>query len=138
MISKVVHALLRDSSGSILVIRRRGSALWSLPGGALRANAVSEELLTTYCQRQVGITPDFAGSEDSVVISGIPVALAHAEVPRVRAAARGRVEAVSWVDSAQLPYQMEPVARLAIGLFPPVRKAEAVVEPPVEKVANWI
>lgn len=134
--SKVVHALLRDSSGSILVIRRRGSALWSLPGGSLRPNAVSEDLLTTFCQRQVGITPDFDGSLKEVVISDIPVVLAQAEVPRARAGARGRIEAVSWVVSNQLPYDMEPVARLAISMFAPEPKSAETR--PVEKVAHWI
>lgn len=132
--SKVVHALLRDSSGSILVIRRRGSALWSLPGGSLRAHVVAEDLLTTFCQRQVGITPDFDGSVENVILSGIPVVLAKAEVPRARAGARGRIDAVSWVVASQLPYEMEPVARLAIGMFAPARAAEMVPE----KATYWI
>jgi len=136
--SKVVHALLRDSSGSILVIRRRGSALWSLPGGSLRANVVAEDLLTTYCQRQVGITPDFDAAMEDVVISGIPVVLAKAEVPRARAGARGRIDAVSWVVAGQLPYDMEPVARLAVGMFAPDQEAGSVVEPAAAKVAYWI
>lgn len=129
---KNVHALLSESSGSVLLIKRRNSALWGLPGGAVRPSSRLEDLLVTYCQRQVGIAPEFQARFEEVVFAGIPIKIGLAEVLKVRAGARGRIDAVSWVNPASPPYEMEPAARMIVGLF-----ASRDLVLPVAKVASF-
>lgn len=114
---KNVHALLTETSGSVLLIKRRNSALWGLPGGTVRPSSLLEDLLVTYCQRQVGIAPEFQAKFQEIVFAGIPIKIGLAEVLKVRAGARGRIDAVSWVNPASPPYEMEPAARMIVGLF---------------------
>ena len=111
-----VFALLTDQAGMILLIRRRGSLLWSLPGGDLRGPCQLDEMLTTYCQRQVGVSPEFACPFTEFTLGGKRIAFGVDQVPKARAAARGRVEAVQWVQSSTLPTQIDPSVRMAVAL----------------------
>lgn len=111
-----VFALLSDQTGMILLIRRRGSLLWSLPGGDLRAPCQIDEMLTTYCQRQVGVSPEFACAFTEFTLGGKRIAFGVDQVPKARAAARGRIEAVQWVLPGALPAQIDPSVRMAVAL----------------------
>lgn len=136
---KNVYAILTEPSGSVLLIKRRSSALWGLPGGIVRPSSRLEDLLVTYCQRQVGIAPDFQEDFEEIVFAETPIKIALAEVPKVRAGARGRVDSVSWVNPASPPYEMEPAARMIVGLLAcsdlvvPVSRVE-IVQPWVNAV----
>ncbi len=112
-----VFALLSDQSGMILLVRRRGSLLWSLPGGELRSPCQVDEMLTTYCQRQIGVSPEFACRFIEFTLGGKRIAIGVDEIPKARAAARGRAEAVQWVNRTSLPSQIDPAVRLAVALF---------------------
>ena len=112
-----VFALLSEQSGLILLVRRRGSLLWSLPGGDLRSPCQVDEMLTTYCQRQVGVSPEFACRFIEFTLGGKRIAVGTDEIPKARAAARGRAEAVQWVSRTALPSQIDPAVRLAVALF---------------------
>ena len=112
-----VFALLSDQTGMILLIRRRGSLLWSLPGGELRGPCQIDEMLTTYCQRQVGVSPEFACQFTEFTLGGKRIAFGVDQVPKARAAARGRVEAVQWVQPDTLPTQIDPAVRMAVALM---------------------
>ena len=114
---KNVHALLTEPSGLVLLIKRRNSALWGLPGGTVRPSSQLEDLLVTYCRRQVGIAPEFQAKFEEIIFAGIPIKIGLAEVIKIRAGARGRIDAVSWVNPASPPYEMEPAARMIVGLF---------------------
>ncbi len=112
-----VFALLSDQTGLILLIRRRGSLLWSLPGGDLRGPCQIDEMLTTYCQRQVGVSPAFACRFIEFTLGGKRIAFGVDQIPKARAAARGRVEAVQWVQPTVLPAQIDPSVRMAVALI---------------------
>jgi hypothetical protein len=118
-----IFALLVDSLASVLLIRRRGSILWGLPGGDVKPSIPMDELLATYCHRQVGASPDFAGTFSEFTLAGRRVALGFGEVPHARAGARGRVEAVLWMRPDNVPNDMDPIARMAIA----VRKGQTGV-----------
>lgn len=112
-----VYALLHDSSGSILLARRRGTVLWGLPGGEVRSTTPLSELLGTYCARQVGMAPDFVAAFAEFTLAGKRIAVGVDQIPTARAAARGRVEAVCWMNPGKIPGEIDPVARMAIALF---------------------
>lgn len=112
-----VFALLSDQSGMILLVRRRGSLLWSMPGGELRGPCQMDEMLTTYCQRQIGVSPEFACQFVEFTLGGKRIAVGVDEIPKARAAARGRAEAVQWVSRTALPSQIDPAVRLAVALI---------------------
>lgn len=110
----MVYALLTDTAGFVLLVRRRGSALWSLPGGELRPSTRAEDLLTTYCQRQTGVVPDSFGAVQGFMFAGVYHCTALATANRARAGARGRIEAISWSRGDALPTETDPVARVAV------------------------
>ena len=59
---QTILALLNDSAGNLLLVRRKETLLWSLPGGVLRTPMrLRAEFLAVCCRRQVGVTPDFVG-----------------------------------------------------------------------------
>lgn len=113
----MVYALLTDTSGNVLLVRRRGSALWTLPSGEIRPGSPPHELLTSYTQRQTGIVPEALGPLQSFSFAGTSHLVAHAEVPRARAGARGRIEAISWARPEAMPTDMDPVARVAVAIM---------------------
>jgi hypothetical protein len=122
---QVIHALLSDSSGSVLVVRRRGAVLLGLPGGDVRRPDALEALLSIYCARQVGVEPDFAGGLVEFTLAQRRVAVGFAEILHARAGARGRVDAALWVRADRLPTELDPIARYAIALFVQRRAANA-------------
>ena len=111
-----VHALLFDPNGSILLIQRRDSVLWGLPGGEVRGFEQLQEILSTLCGRQTGVRPDFAGPFEYFTLAGMKVAVGVDEVTPGRVAARGKVQAVHWMKGGVAPGEMEPTARLAVAL----------------------
>ena len=110
----MVYALLTDTTGTVLLVRRRGSALWSLPAGELRPGTPTDDLLTAYCQRQTGIAPDAFGPVQPFTFGGVPHSVASAVVSRTRAGARGRIEAIIWARPEALPTETDPMARVAV------------------------
>lgn len=117
----MVYALLTDeTTGTVLLVRRRGSALWTLPSGEVRPGTPADDLLTAYCQRQTGISPEFTGPLQAFALAGIPHLVAMAHVVRTRAGARGRIEAISWVSPTAMPTEMDPVGRVAVATILPV------------------
>lgn len=113
-ISRMVYALLTDTTGYVLLLRRRGSALWNLPGGEVRPAMNSDDLLNIYCQRQIGVAPESFGPIQAFVLAGVPHAVAVGTILRARASARGRVDAVHWVRLDALPTETHPAARVAV------------------------
>jgi hypothetical protein len=113
-ISRMVYALLTDTTGFVLLLRRRGSALWNLPGGELRAPEPGVNLLTMYCQRQIGVAPASFGPVRTFVLAGVEHGVAVGTVMRPRAIARGRVDAVQWTRLDALPTETHPAARVAV------------------------
>jgi ADP-ribose pyrophosphatase YjhB (NUDIX family) len=110
----MVYALLTDTTGTVLLVRRRGSALWTLPAGEARPGTLIDDLLTSYCQRQTGITPDAFGPQQPFTFGGKSHSAAVAVVTRARAGARGRIEAIQWAQASALPTETDPVARVAV------------------------
>lgn len=111
-----VFALLTDAAGSMLLARRRGSILWSIPGGDARPGVPLDELLATYCQRQIGAMPDFVLPFTEFTLAGGRIAVGFAEIAHARAGARGRTEAVVWIRPEAVPAETDPVARMAVAL----------------------
>lgn len=137
----VVHALLSDFSGSILLVRRKGGLLLGLPGGEVRPGLSAQEQLTSYCQRQVGVSPDFAAQLNEFTLAGEWILVGFAEVPHARAGARGRMEAAIWTLPSALPVAVDPVARMAVALRlrATLPALEAVLRQPAESaLANVI
>jgi ADP-ribose pyrophosphatase YjhB (NUDIX family) len=112
-----VHALLYDSAGSILLVRRKESILWGLPGGEVRGHENLVEMLVTLCARQIGLRPDFISPFEHFTLAGMRVAVGVEQVVPGRAAPRGKVQAVHWMKGGAGPGEFEPTARLAIALF---------------------
>lgn len=110
----MVYALLTDTTGTLLLVRRRGSALWTLPAGEIRPGTPPDDLLTSYAQRQTGIVPESFGPMQPFTFAGVPHLVACATATRARAGARGRIEALSWVRPDALPTETDPVARVAV------------------------
>lgn len=75
-----------------------------------------DEMLATFCQRQVGVSPEFACRFTEFTLGGKRIAFGVDQVPKARAAARGRVEAVQWVLPTALPAQIDPSVRMAVAL----------------------
>lgn len=117
MPSFAVHALLHDSVGSILLVRRKGSLIWGLPGGEIRNAEQMGEMLTTLCARQIGIRPDFFGPFERFTLAGLNVVVGVEQIVPGRAAPRGKVEAVHWMKAGVAPGEFEPTARMAIAVF---------------------
>jgi ADP-ribose pyrophosphatase YjhB (NUDIX family) len=126
---QVIHALLSDSNGAVLLVRRKGAVLLSLPGGDVRGIERLQELLTTLCTRQVGVAPDFLQPITQFTLAEKRVALAFAEILHARAGARGRVEAVFWVRPEKLPPEVDPIARYAVALYEQNRRTRAMTRP---------
>lgn len=114
---QAVLALLTDSAGEVLLVRRKESLLWSLPGGVLRMPVRSRsEFLAVCCRRQVGLAPDFVAPLREFEFAGQAVAVGLDDVPRERARACGRVQESRWFRADDLPMDLAPLARMAIGL----------------------
>ncbi len=117
MFPHTLLALLTDDSGRVLLVRRKNSLLWSLPGGEIRAPVASVQLyLAACCSRQVGVTPDFGGPLIEFDFAGTQVVMGVDEVPHDRARACGRIEASQWFRYDALPVELTPVACMAIAL----------------------
>jgi hypothetical protein len=80
----------------------------------MRPGTPADDLLTAYCQRQTGIAPDAFGPVQQFSFGGAQHSVAAAEVPRTRAGARGRIEAINWAPVESLPTETDPVARVAV------------------------
>ncbi|HEX9785683.1 MAG TPA: hypothetical protein VGA56_23500, partial [Opitutaceae bacterium] len=113
---QVIHALLSDASGSVLLVRRRDALLLSLPKGDVRGSESLIDLLTTFCTRQVGTAPDFVGSVTEFTLAGKRVGIGFSEIPHARADARKKIETVFWMRPEKLPPEVDPIARYTIAL----------------------
>lgn len=117
MITKTILALLTDAAGELLLVRRKDSSLWSLPGGVLRVPVRSRcAFLIVCCRRQVGVAPDFVAPLREFEFAGKGVVVGTDEIPHDRARACGRVEVSRWFRPDELPVELAPLARMAIGL----------------------
>lgn len=117
MFPQTLLALLMDESNRLLLVRRKGSVLWTLPGGVVRGPVDSRAaFLASCCTRQVGVTPDFVASFAEFVFVGDRVAISADEIPAERARACGRIEASTWFPIHALPMELLPVACMAIAI----------------------
>lgn len=114
MIPHAILALLTDEAGRTLLVRRKDSALWALPGGTLRPSADPVALLISCCRRQVGVGPDFVAPPIEMFVAGRTFLVARDEIPHERARACGRVEESRWFAGTELPLNVAPVARMII------------------------
>lgn len=73
-----------------------------------------DDLLTCYSQRQTGIAPEGFGPIQAFTFGGVPHSVATSDVPRARAGARGRIEAIQWARPEAMPTDTDPVARVAV------------------------
>jgi ADP-ribose pyrophosphatase YjhB (NUDIX family) len=111
-----VSALLTDASGMILLVRRKNSALWKLPGGDIGRAASATVMLASLCRRQVGIVPDFVAPLYAFEFAGRRVFVGRDVVRHEQARACGWIEAVEWCHRGSLPVGVEPIAAMAISL----------------------
>ena len=111
-----VSALLTDAAGLILLVRRKGSALWRLPGSVIRSTASVGGMLVSLCRRQAGVAPDFVAPFFDFEFSGRRVVVGRDEIRHEQARACGWVEAVQWFRRDALPVGIEPFAAVAISL----------------------
>lgn len=117
---QTILALLTDTQGNLLLVRRKESLLWSLPGGVLRTPVRSRsEFLAVCCRRQVGVTPEFVAPLREFEFAGQAVAVGTDDIAHERARACGRVEISRWFQPDELPVDFAPLARMAVGLFRP-------------------
>jgi ADP-ribose pyrophosphatase YjhB (NUDIX family) len=117
MNKQTVLALLTEAAGEVLLVRRRDSLLWSLPGGVLRHPSSSRTaFLAVCCRRQVGVAPDFVVPLREFEFAGQGVAVGIDDVARERVRACGRVTESQWFRYDALPVDLAPLARMAIGL----------------------
>lgn len=112
----IVSAVLTDADGSVLLMRRKRSVLWRLPGGETTYDASIMRLLVSLCRRQVGVAPDFVDAPFTFEFAGQRVIVACDEVPNDKVRACGWVDAVQWFRPDALPLEIEPVAAVAISL----------------------
>ncbi len=100
----------------MLLVRRRGGFLLGLPGGEIKGADSLEELLVTFCTRQIGVVPELAPQFARFSLAGRTIAVGFAEIPHSRAGARGRIEASFWIRPEKLPKEIDPIARFAVAL----------------------
>ena len=112
----LVSALLTDADGSILLVRRKRSALWRLPGGEVGREASIARVLVSLCRRQTGVAPDFVAPLFTFVFSGRRVIVGRDEVRHEQARACGWIESVQWCAPDRLPVGVDPLAAMAISL----------------------
>ncbi len=130
MFPQILLALLSDSSGRVLLVRRKDSALWSLPGSAVRVPAASRsEFLAGCCRRQIGVTPEFSAPLAYVTLAGLSAEIGVDEISSDRARACGRTAETQWCSPDALPVDLAPIARLGIAVHGPrTTPAGAAVE----------
>jgi hypothetical protein len=116
MPSSTVAALLSDAAGMILLVRRKRSALWRLPGGDVGPHASAAGMLVSLCRRQAGVAPEFVAPWFEFTIVGRRVLVAPAEIRHEQARACGWIEAVQWCRPDHLPVALDPAAAMAISL----------------------
>lgn len=116
MPSLTVSALLTDAAGAVLLVRRKRSALWSLPGGEISVTASISGMLLSLCRRQVGVTPDFIRPFYTFEFSGRRVIVGQDDVRHEQARACGWIESVQWCRPEALPVGTDPLAAVAISL----------------------
>jgi hypothetical protein len=115
MFPQLLLAFLTNSAGQVLLVRRKDSHLWSLPGSLLHAAVESRtDFLAACCRRQIGVTPVFCSPLRHVSLATVQAAIARDEVPTDRVRACGRVADTAWFSPDALPVELAPVARLVI------------------------
>jgi len=119
-----VSALLTDPAGAILVVRRKGTALWRLPGGIISTGASVTGMLLSFCRRQVGVAPDFVAPLFEFEFSGRRVVVGRDEIRHAQARACGWIESVQWCRRDALPVGLDPLAAMAISLSEALRPRE--------------
>lgn len=132
MPSLTVAALLTDAAGSILLVRRKGSALWRLPGGAISYQASVTGMLISLCRRQAGVAPDFVAPFFRFEFAGRTVLVGRDSIPHERARACGWIEAVTWCERGALPMNVDPVAAMTIGLAGSSHPVPGAAQSPVD------
>lgn len=111
-----ISAVLTESTGLILLARRKNSALWRLPGGAAPPGASVSRLLVSLCRRQVGVAPDFLAPLLEFDVLGRRVLVGRDEIQPERARACGWIEAVQWCQPNRLPLGIDPLTAMVISL----------------------
>jgi hypothetical protein len=111
-----VSALLTDAAGMILLVRRKQSVLWRLPGGDISHTASATGMIVSLCRRQIGVAPDFVAPMYAFEFAGRRVFVGCDVIPHDQARACGWIEAVQWARRGALPVGVDPIAAMAISL----------------------
>lgn len=136
MFPQTLLALLTDESNRLLLVRRKGSVLWTLPGGTLRGPVASRAaFLASCCARQIGVTPDFVAPFTEFMFVGESIAVATDGIPPERVRACGRIEASQWHPINSLPVDLLPVACMAIAVHMRARVYQALARPEARSAA---
>lgn len=129
MIIEVVGAVIRDAAGRLLVVRKRGTARFMLPGGKREAGeddaaALSRELREELDLEIVSATPlgrfeaQAANEPDATVRSCAYVVEIAGEIT-----IGGEIETIRWIDAAAPDVALAPLLQGEI--LPALERAEA-------------
>lgn len=110
-IIRIVAAVLRDAQGRVLMVRKRGAAVWQQPGGKRDADDRDDlHTLSRELHEELGCTIHREGAHwierFSAPAANEPGHVVEAEVYQVKAdgpfVARAEIEGVCWIDPAAL------------------------------------
>ena len=117
---RIVAAVIRDEQGRVLLVRKRGAAVWQQPGGKRDADDRDDlHTLARELHEELGCTMQHEGARwigrFSAPAANEPGHMVEAEVYEVNAkgpfVARAEIESVCWIDPAELGDL--PIARLS-------------------------
>ncbi|WP_267223786.1 NUDIX hydrolase [Dyella silvae] len=117
---RIVAAVIRDDRGRVLLVRKRGAAVWQQPGGKRDAGDRDElHTLARELHEELGCTMHREGARwigcFSAPAANEPGHVVEAEVYEVKAVgpfvAQAEIDGVCWVDPAALGDL--PIARLS-------------------------
>lgn len=119
-IIRIVAAVIRDAQGRVLMVRKRGAAVWQQPGGKRDASDRDDlHTLARELHEELGCDMQRDGARwlgrFSAPAANEPGHVVEAEVYEVKAqgsfVAQAEIEGVCWVDPAALGDL--PIARLS-------------------------
>lgn len=115
MFPHMLLAVLTDSSGRVLLVRRKDSLPWTVPGGVMRSPLLSGgHFLAICCRRQIGVTPEFLAPLAMLSDAEQSVAFGTDEIRADAVRACGMVAECRWFRRNSLPDDLAPLAQQAI------------------------
>jgi len=119
-IIRIVAAVIRDAQGRVLLVRKRGTAIWQQPGGKRDANDRDDlHTLARELHEELGCSMHEQGTlwmgRFSAPAANEPGYVVEAEVYEVKTdgplVAQAEIESLCWIDPAALDDR--PIARLS-------------------------